>query len=184
MNTATSKELLTVPEGSLGRALDFIRTKEEFSGIAAGLFANIFIVKDLKAALALIASGNHLMYVTLDGDVIEPSGAVITGAVKGVFKRKREIRELESIIEKNRKKIDHIQSDLSSAQQLVETKEADLKDIQSALVDKEKEVSLLLDFKSLIGRAPAQVKEFINNPVRAFLKRHSDVSVPLPPLEV
>ena len=143
MNTATSKELLTVPEGSLGRALDFIRTKEEFSGIAAGLFANIFIVKDLKAALALIASGNHLMYVTLDGDVIEPSGAVITGAVKGVFKRKREIRELESIIEKNRKKIDHIQSDLSSAQQLVETKEADLKDIQSALVDKEKEVSLL-----------------------------------------
>jgi len=83
------------------------------------------------------------MYVTLDGDVIEPSGAVITGAVKGVFKRKREIRELESIIEKNRKKIDHIQSDLSSAQQLVETKEADLKDIQSALVDKEKEVSLL-----------------------------------------
>jgi chromosome segregation protein len=143
MHTSRSKELLSVPEGSLGRALNFIRTKEEFSGIAASLFENIFIVKDLKTALTLIASGNHLMYVTLDGDVIEPSGAIISGEVKGVFRRKREIRELESIIELNREKIDNVHGNLSSAQQLVETKEAGLKDIQSTLVEKEKEVSLL-----------------------------------------
>ncbi len=143
MNTSVSEKMIDAPKNCLGRALNFIRTGEEFSGVAKSLFENIFIVKDLKEALTLIASGNRLMYVTLDGDVIEPSGAVITGEVKGVFRRKREIRELETAIGDNRKKIDHLQGELSSTQQLVETKESGLRNIQAALVDKEKEVSLL-----------------------------------------
>ena len=91
----------------------------------------------------MIASGHHLLYVTLDGDVIEPSGAVIAGEIKGVFRRKREIRELESEIEDKRSSIDRMQNDLNTVQQLIETKEADIKTIEAAIVEKEKEVSLL-----------------------------------------
>lgn len=136
-------ETITVPEGSIGRALDLIRTKEEFSSVAKALFENIFIVRDLKTAINLISSGHHVFFVTLDGEVVEPSGAVIAGEIKGVFRRKKEIRELESAIEKNKARIDQLQAELSSAQQMIETKENDLKNIETAIVDKEKEVSLL-----------------------------------------
>ncbi len=136
-------EVVDVPAGSEGRVLNFIRAQEEFSGVAKSLFKNIFIVRDLKTALSLVASGRRLNYVTFDGDVVEPSGAVITGEIKGVFRRKREIRELESALEENRKKADHLQAEFASTQQLIETKEADLRNIETALTGKEKEVSLL-----------------------------------------
>lgn len=140
---SADSKMTEIPEGSLGRAVNFVRPKKGFSDITARLFNNTFVVKDLKTALNLLASGNHLMYVTLDGDVIEPSGAVISGEIKGVFRRKREIRELESSIEDKKKKISSLQAELVSFQQLLETRESDLKNIQSALVDKEKETSLL-----------------------------------------
>ncbi len=136
-------EKIEVPEGTMGRALSFVQTKEEFSGVAKSLFENIFIVRDLKTAFDLIASGHNLFFVTLDGEVIEPSGTVIVGEVKGVFRRKREIRELEAAVEKNKTMIDGVQTELSSVQQLIERKESDLRNIESSVIDVEKEVSLL-----------------------------------------
>jgi chromosome segregation protein len=143
VNPAMSGEKIEVPEGTIGRALSFIRTKEEFSGVAKSLFENIFILRDLKTAFNLIAAGHNLFFVTLDGEVIEPSGTVIVGEVKGVFRRKREIRELEGTIEKNKMMIDRVQAELSSVQQSIERKESDLKNIESNIIDIEKEVSLL-----------------------------------------
>jgi chromosome segregation protein len=139
----TISEKIDLPEGAIGRALSFVRTREEFSGVAKSLFENIFIVRDLKAARNLIAAGHNLFFVTLDGEVIEPSGAVIAGKVKGVFRRKREIRELETTIENNKTIIDRLQAELNSIQQLVERKESDLRNIESTIVEIEKEVSLL-----------------------------------------
>ncbi|MEW6419242.1 MAG: chromosome segregation protein SMC [Nitrospirota bacterium] len=136
-------EKTDIPEGTIGRALNFIRTKEEFSEIAKSLFENIFIVKDLKTALDLVVSGVNLFYVTLDGEVIEPSGTVIVGEVKGIFRRKREIRELESTTQNSRAMIERSEAELNSIQQLIQTKEGEIKDIESSIVIKEKEVSLL-----------------------------------------
>jgi len=143
VNPTAGNEQINIPEGCLGRAIDFIHAKEEFSQVVKTLFENIFIVKDLKTALHLTSTGHRVFFVTPDGDVVEPTGAVIAGEVKGVFRRKREIRELESAIENSKTKIEQLQSELSSTQQLVEAKEADLKYIETSVVEKEKEVSLL-----------------------------------------
>jgi chromosome segregation protein len=143
VNPAMTGEKGEAPEGTIGRALSFVRTKEEFSGVAKSLFENIFIVRDLKTALNLIATGHNLFFVTIDGEVVEPSGTVIAGEIKGVFRRKREIRELESAVENNKTMINHLQAELSSIHNLIETKEADLRNIESIIVDTEKEVSLL-----------------------------------------
>ncbi|MBM4146186.1 MAG: chromosome segregation protein SMC [Nitrospira sp.] len=143
VNPTAGNEQINIPEGCLGRAIDFIHAKEEFSQVVKTLFENIFIVKDLKTALHLTSTGHRVFFVTPDGDVVEPTGAVIAGEVKGVFRRKREIRELESAIENSKTRIEQLQSELSSTQQLVEAKEADLKYIETSVVEKEKEVSLL-----------------------------------------
>lgn len=143
VNPTAGNEEINIPEGCLGRAIDFIHTKEEFSQVVKTLFENIFVVKDLKTALHLTSTGHHVFFVTPDGDVVEPTGAVIAGEIKGVFRRKREIRELEGTIENSKTRIEQLQSELSSTQQLVEAKEADLKYIETSVVEKEKEVSLL-----------------------------------------
>jgi chromosome segregation protein len=132
-----------VPEGADGRVLSFVRTEADFLGIAKNLFQNIFVVKDLKTALNLFASGHRLNYVTLDGDVVETSGAVITGEVKGIFRRKREIRELEGAIDDKKKKVGALQTEFGLTLTLIDSKEADLRNIEAALADKEKEISLL-----------------------------------------
>ncbi|MFZ3139000.1 MAG: chromosome segregation protein SMC [Thermodesulfovibrionales bacterium] len=143
VNPTAGNVQIDIPEGCLGRAIDFIHAKEEFSQVVKTLFENIFIVKDLKTALHLTSAGHRVFFVTPDGDVVEPTGAVIAGEVKGVFRRKREIRELEGTIENSKTRIEQLQSELSSTQQLVEAKEADLKYIETSVVEKDKEVSLL-----------------------------------------
>ena len=136
-------ETIDVPEGAIDRALSFVQTEDEFSDVAKSLFNNIFIVRDLKSALSLFSKGHHLFFVTLDGEVIEPSGAIIGGGVKGVFRRKREIKEIETTIENNKAMIDRMQTELSSIQQTMEGRESDLRDIESAIVERERERSLL-----------------------------------------
>ena len=131
-----------LPEGVLGRATSFVKTKEEYSQVVKSLFDHIVIVQDLKTALALHAAGHWEYYATLDGEVLEPSGAIIAGNVKGIFRRKREIRELEAVIEQVKDIIARRQADLNTIQGDIETKEAELKLIETAIVEKEKEVSL------------------------------------------
>jgi chromosome segregation protein len=143
VNPAANFGIAEAPEGSIGKMLDFVRMKEEFARVAESLFGNVFLVKDIKTAMDLVSSGKNLFFVTLDGDVVEPTGTVIAGEVKGIFRRKREIRELQSAIEQTRDRINQIQADLKAVQQAIETKEADLKNIENAVVAKEKEVSLL-----------------------------------------
>ncbi len=131
------------PEGSIGRASSFIKTTERFSEVAKRLLDNIFIVRDLKTAFDLISTGHNLLFVTLDGDVVEPSGAVIAGEVKGIFRRKREIKKMESIINNNRLKIDSLYSELNLLQEDKKRMENSLKEVESKIVEIEKEVSLL-----------------------------------------
>ena len=132
-----------VPEGVIGRASNFVKTPEEFSGVAKALLDNILIIRNLKEALDLISSGNRLFFVTLDGEIVEPSGAVIGGEIKGIFKRKREIRELEEIIENKKALTGQLEADFTSAQELIERGESELRDIESRIIDREKEISLL-----------------------------------------
>jgi len=132
-----------IPTGDIANALSVVRTNEEFSGVAESMFRNVFIVKDIKTAFSFIAGGYNLFFVTLDGEVIEPSGSVIAGKVRGVFKRKREMREIEAAVDSIKASIDLIQSELGAVQDLLETKESELKNVEAAIVEKEKEISLL-----------------------------------------
>jgi chromosome segregation protein len=127
----------------LGKASDFVKTRGEFSGITKALLDNIFVVRNLTEALSLLEAGKISFYVTLAGEVIEPSGTVIGGEVKGVFKRKREIRELEKLVEQKKTIGGKLEADLFSAQQAIEKGESVLSDIESRIVEAEKEMSLL-----------------------------------------
>lgn len=137
------KEQGEIPDGSLGSASRFVKTEEKFSQVVKALLGNIFIVRDLKAAFDLIASGHTETFVTLDGEVVEPTGAVIAGKIKGVFRRKREIRELTEAMQSKRAQLDNMLAEIDTLQKLITKRESDVKTVEAAIVEREKEVSAL-----------------------------------------
>lgn len=131
-----------VPAGIIGRAADFVKVDAGFTDIAKNLLSNVLIVKDLRTALAIRESGTKALLVTLDGEISEPSGAVIGGEGRGVLKRKREIREIEEIVEQKKIFIARMQEDFNRLQLGITEKESGIRDIESVIVNTEKEMSL------------------------------------------
>jgi chromosome segregation protein len=150
----------------LGKASDLVRIHSEGSGIATvlkGLLNNVLVVKDLPAAFSLLsgpaATGRgRSTFVTLDGETVEPTGAVSVGEGKGILKRKREIRELDTLIEKKKHEGERLGETLESGETTLQEKQAALKDIESATIHAEKEISLL----RLTAENQNEAKERIN----------------------
>lgn len=132
-----------VPEGAIGKAISFVKTKPDFLEVTKNILSNIFIVNDISSGLRLISSGKRAFYVTREGEVIEPSGAVIAGEIKGVFKRKREMREIEEARADTRNRIEQLQKALASAQQEIVLRETDINALEGVIVDREREISIM-----------------------------------------
>lgn len=135
----------------LGRAADLVRLHPDnnaFSPLFKGLLNNVLVVKDLYAAFSLLSkSGNDgnpaFTFVTLDGETVEPSGAVTVGEGKGILRRKRETRELEGLIDRKKAEMGRLSEIISTMEASLQDRQASLKDIESAIINAEKEVSLL-----------------------------------------
>lgn len=144
--------LLNSRNGSVvGRALELVRInpeKAEFSAVVRSLLNNVIVVKDLTAAFSLYSeaglNGNAVpTFVTLDGETVEPSGAVSVGEGKGVLRRKREVRELEALVTQKRAETERLGQQLTLMEAVLQEKEASLKSTEATIVNAEKEISLL-----------------------------------------
>jgi chromosome segregation protein len=91
-----------VAPGVRGRLMDLIRADEESKGLVEALVGDVVVVETLEAAVALRALHPELGFVTLDGDVLETTGALTGGAGDDghahMVKVKREIRELTETV--------------------------------------------------------------------------------------
>jgi len=131
-----------VPAGIIGRATGFVRASEGYSHIAENLLGNVLIVRDIRTAFDLREQDSQHTFVTLDGEVIEPSGAVIAGEGKGIFLRKREIRELEELIETRKSFISETAAGIQALQEAIARKEEDIRVVEASIIKLEKEISL------------------------------------------
>jgi chromosome segregation protein len=142
---ASARELrfeLSPPAGVIGRALEFARVKEGYERIAGNLLGNVLVVKDLETAFALRGEDGGHVFATLEGEVVEPSGATVIGGEKGIFKRKREIREIEETIEAKKTLIEEVSQELQSLQKALQEREDEARKVDAAINNLEKEVSL------------------------------------------
>ncbi|MEA1924421.1 MAG: chromosome segregation SMC family protein [Candidatus Altiarchaeota archaeon] len=80
LNKIKSRTCGKAPKGSLGFARDFIDTKKKYRPAFNYIFRDTLLVKDLDAA-RLLGVGKHRM-VTLDGDLLLPSGSMTGGFLK------------------------------------------------------------------------------------------------------
>jgi chromosome segregation protein len=98
------------PNGVITPLLNVVKVKPEFAHLAQYFFGDVWIVPDLRQAIDLWnQDGIWKILVTLDGEVLHPSGVVTGGSREqvssGTFHRKREIRDLTHSAEELRKAI-------------------------------------------------------------------------------
>ena len=90
-------------EGVLGRMSDLVEFADGYQSLGIHLLNGCIVVDRLDRAVALHDNGVHDTLVTLDGDVVDSRGVVFGGSREaqgnGVLAQKREIRDLEEIVE-------------------------------------------------------------------------------------
>ncbi|NJD57545.1 MAG: chromosome segregation protein SMC [Nitrospirae bacterium] len=131
-----------LPDGIVGRALDFVRVRDGYEKVAENLLGGILVVADVNAGLELRQTTGSFLIVTVSGEVIDPSGAVIIGGERGIFRRKREIREIEQQIEEKRAVIEAMNQEIRVVQESIQAKEEETRAVETALHGFEKDISL------------------------------------------
>jgi len=118
--------------------VDVIKVKEEFAHLAPFLFGDVLIVSDLREALDLWNRDSiWKTLVTLDGEVLHPSG-VVTGGSKaqtgsGTFHRKREIRDLTQRTEELREQVLSQERDQGQLLSTIKNLESSIEGLNQAL---------------------------------------------------
>ena len=125
-------------EGIIGPALSLSNVKDGYEDILKSLLGQVLVVRDLDAAFSIWEQGADWTLVTLDGEVVEPSGAVTGGAggSGGILSKKREIRELTEEVESLSRSNQTAQDRLSESKALMEELEGKLKGLHEIINEK------------------------------------------------
>lgn len=132
--------------GIIGRASDIVRVNGgdgAYRNTIQSLLSNVFIVKDLSSAFSAFNSDRSFTFVTLDGEIVEPTGAVTVGGSREILKRNREIREIEASLELKKEEILGLEKILAETETSLNDKTASLREAESSVHHFEKEISLL-----------------------------------------
>jgi len=132
-------------DGLIGRASDFVNYENsEIQDPAKAILDSTLILKDLQTAIEFRKRKMSYEYTlaTLDGDVIDRDGVILTGQGKDILKRKREIKELHTTILGQQSMINSHEKDLAVETVLLSGKKESLMAIESALVGIGKEMSV------------------------------------------
>lgn len=127
--------------GVMAMAAEVVNSPEHMRGVVQRLLGNVALVRDLDAALDV--KGPGLTFVTLDGVVVETSGAVFAGRSKGIITLKRQLRELGEDIETRKSKLESMEKDAQGTGAALEEMEKALASLGEREVVTERELSLI-----------------------------------------
>jgi len=96
-------QMMTVPDGGIGWALDKTRVHDSVRGLMESLLGEVLIVEDLKVAMRLKPQMGRTAFATPRGDFISSDGVISGGAGKedgSILERDNELRRLMGETEK------------------------------------------------------------------------------------
>ncbi|MBD5157361.1 MAG: chromosome segregation protein SMC, partial [Butyrivibrio sp.] len=110
------REQLDGESGFIGYASELVSVEDKYLGIAAHLLGRCVVTDNIDSALNLNRKYKHsLRIVTLEGELLNPGGAMTGGAFKNtsnLLGRRREIEELQELIEKTSDAVKKISADI------------------------------------------------------------------------
>ena len=126
-------------KGVIGIASDLIKYSKKYEQIVLNLLGRTVIVDNMETAIKVSKQNSYsFRIITLDGDVINPSGAITGGSVAkktvNILGRGKEIAKLEKEIAKLKEKITNLEKEKaeyeSSIEDILENAEALEKELQ------------------------------------------------------
>ncbi len=122
-------------EGYKGLAVECISFDSRYAGIYEYLLGRVVIVDNMDNAIKLSKlSASGIRFVTLDGEIINASGAITGGKYKNasanLLERKREILELEG-------KIGDIRISFLENKEQIEKLEKDIEHLENSIIERE-----------------------------------------------
>ena len=102
--------------GVIGNALDMVRVKDDYRNVAQYLLGDVVLVDTMDTALAVWKkNGIHKTLVTLEGEIVDPWGAVTGGTADtsgaGMLQKRREIKDLEHEVADLAKRVEELERD-------------------------------------------------------------------------
>ena len=136
--------LATMP-GFVGRATELVNYDSRYQLIVDHLLANTAIVDNLDHATAIARAGHHqVRVVTLDGQLINASGAMTGGAnrhqQRGLLSQKQSGKQFAKLLAKQEKEAKQLEELVAKLQQSRERGQAKLADLQNRVHDQEQEL--------------------------------------------
>ena len=123
-------------EGYLGLAVDCIEFKKEYEGVFNYLLGRVAVVDNMDNAVILskMSGTGGLRFVTLDGEVINSSGAITGGKSKNstghLLERKQEVFRMEEELKEMRKEIAAANERLEELKEITAEMEEVIKDTE------------------------------------------------------
>jgi chromosome segregation protein len=130
--------------GVIGGALQFVTAKDGYENVAKAILNDVILVDNLQTALSLqgeMPGGSDRKspyFVTLDGEVLEPSGMVFGGTDKGVLKIKRQIKEIEADIANKKTIISDAEKSVVALKEAIVSTENEIISVDGQLSSQEK----------------------------------------------
>lgn len=132
----TIRSSLSTLPGYVGRASDLIDYQEKYQLIVDHLLATTVVADNLDHATAIARAGRHqVRVVTLDGQLINASGAMTGGANRhqqhGVLSQKQTGKELATLLQRQQTTAQSLEANVAKLQQSQERGQAKQADLQA-----------------------------------------------------
>ena len=172
----------TNAEGILGVASDLVKASEKYNNIILNLLGKTIIVDNIENAIKVAKINKYsFKIVTLEGDIINPSGAMTGGSVAkktlNILGRAAEIKKLEKEISSIDKKIENAVTEkenfINSNQDLINKIEEISKKVQQSEIEfatvNERYNSIESEIEKIVSN-----KEKFNNELQALKEKITD----------
>lgn len=142
--------------GVIGPALAFVDYKEAHKPLVEHLLSDVVVVDNLKTAVTLWNEGNNYTFVSLDGEIVEPTGRITGGTSNGkspgLIQKRKELKTLQNEVLRLKRETGELEGELENLkqdkgnlqQQLIELNDLIRKD-EIAIVNIEKDIRVLQD---------------------------------------
>lgn len=158
-------------KGVIGIASDLVKFDKKYEQIVLSLLGRTLIVDTMNNAIAIARKNSYgFRIVTLQGDVLNPSGAISGGSVStktvNILGRSREIEELKKTIAELEKKVEKLKKDKSEYESSIEDLleeieglENELKDIEIVYATEKQRVSSIEEAVSKVEKRLEKLRD-------------------------
>ncbi|MCR4804584.1 MAG: AAA family ATPase [Clostridia bacterium] len=123
-------------DGYLGLASERVSCQGGYQNVVEYLLGRVIVCRDLDSALAMSKKSGSLRFVTLEGEHINPAGAITGGSFKNhtgnILSRRAEKERLEKALKEGEKTLAEAQADRARREEAAQKLAEEAEDIRSA----------------------------------------------------